>query len=265
MDPETNQDATPEAAPAPENSSLLAGAEAPAGEAPAGEAGNPEQLDFVLDRYRAEGRSEADAAIEQAKGYNELRQKLGGFTGAPEAYEYTVPDEMIEQGVTIADDDPLMDKAREMAKEMNMSQEGFDKMVNMFIETQLYEVEALKGQKNEQIKTLGASAPQRLAGINQYINANFDAEVVSAIQGMVTTAESVQAVEALIKASRTAPLAAGDPAPAPAVTKEEVEKMMFETTASGQRRINTDPEFKAEYMRKRDLLWGTHEARTQIG
>lgn len=268
MDP-TENTPDPQATPTPDSNSLLDGAENVQLEgdtgAPPAEDANPDRLDFVLDRYRAEGRSEQDAALEQAKGYNEIRKQLGGFTGAPDDYAYKIPDEMIEKGVSIAEDDPLMEKAKSMAKEMNMSQEGFDQMVNMFIETQLYEIEALKGQRDEQLKSLGPTGPQRLAGINQYINANFDEETVSYIQDMVTTAESVKAIEALIRAGRNAPVAPTESPPAaPQVTKEEVEQMLFATTETGQRRINVDPEFKAEYERKRNLLWGTDPHRTIV-
>ena len=43
-----------------------------------------ERPEWLQDRYLAGNRGIEDAIAEQAKGYNELRKQLGGFTGAPE-------------------------------------------------------------------------------------------------------------------------------------------------------------------------------------
>jgi hypothetical protein len=65
-------------------------------------------FEFVLDKYRAEGRSDIDAAFEQAKAYKELQSKFGSFTGAPEAYELGLAEEIGEKfNVEDLSDDPI--------------------------------------------------------------------------------------------------------------------------------------------------------------
>ena len=53
--------------------------------------------------------------------------------------------------------------------------------------------------------------------------------------------------------------------PAPSVTADEVRAMQFEKDAHGNRRINTDPEFKKEYLRKMGIVHGTGEHRQMVG
>jgi hypothetical protein len=224
-----------------------------------------DRLDFVLDRYRADGRTEQEAALEQAKGYNELRSQFGAFTGAPEEYTAQLSDELVEAGVALDSDDPLLESAMTYAKEANMSQEGFNGMIELYAKAQLAEAQALEEHKAEQMKALGPNASKRIEGINSWIDANMDAETAEGLRGVIQTADGLKAVEQLIAKTRNAPVAPGDADPAPSITSDEVKAMQFAKDEHGNRKINVDPAFRKEYERKRDALYGTQEHRQMVG
>jgi hypothetical protein len=224
-----------------------------------------ERYDFVLDKYRAEGRTEAEAMQLQAQSYGELQSKFGSFTGAPETYEAVLSEELTEAGVELVADDPMLEKAFELGKELNMSQEGMSKLINMYAEIQLAENKAYEEQRAENMKLLGANASSRIDGINKWIDANLDNETAEGLRGIATTAEGIKAIEQLISKTKSAPVAPQDSTPVPSVTPQEVQAMQFAKDEHGNRKINTDPEFKKEYQRKRDALYGTQEHRQMIG
>lgn len=242
------------------------GDEAPAAESPAAAAeSTDEKFEFVADKYRAEGRSEQESLELQAKSYTELESKFGSFTGAPDDYKVELSDDLVESGIEVANDDPLIQKAMEFAKNSNMSQEGFNGMVGLYINQQLAEQQATNDIKADEIKSLGSNAQARLGTIDKYIAANFDSEIADGIRGMVTNAESVKAIEAIIQKSRSAPVAADETTAVPSVTAQEVKDMQFAKDEDGNRRINVDAAFKAEFKRKQAALYGDQPYRQTVG
>ena len=97
------------------------------------------------------------------------------------------------------------------------------------------------------------------------MDANMDAEIVEGGKGLVTTAEGVKFVEQLIAKTKNAPVAAADTVPPASVTQAELNDMQFTPDEFGGRKINSDPEFKAEYERKKAALHGTAPYRQMIG
>ena len=216
-----------------------------------------DKLDFVLDKYRADGRSEQDSAYEQAKAYTELQKKFGSFTGAGAL--------QISMVIEIDAEDPLLQAAQEMAKNSNMSQEGFNEMVNLYVNNQVEELKGVESSIENELKQLGTNAAQRINGVNQYIDANFDPETAHSIKAMATTAESVKAIGAMIGKTRNAPVAPVESVPMPTVTRAEIEAMQFEKDQFGGRKINSDPEFRKAYNEKLKQLYGDAEHKVMVG
>ncbi len=224
-----------------------------------------EAPDWLLGKYHTEGKSIEDATAEQAKAYNELSGKFGSFTGAPESYEVKLSDELTEMGLDIAADDPMMVAAMEFAKESNMSQDGFAGMVNLYAMQQVAEAKADDEFRSEQMKALGNNADARIKNISDWGNKNLDAETMSALEGMATNVESVKAIEQLIKMSRNASVDVDNAIPSPGASAEDVSAMQFEKDEHGNRRINTDPEFKKRYQKLRNDVYGSGEHREMVG
>jgi len=213
-----------------------------------------EKHEFVLDKYRADGRSEHEALMLQAKSYTDLQSRFGSFTGAPDEYTTELSDELVEAGVELIADDPLMADAMEYAKAANMSQEGFNDLVDLYAKTQLAEHQAKEQQRAEEMKALGSNASQRIEAVNAWASANLDAQTLEGLQGVIQTADGFKAVEQLISMTKAAPVAPDATAPAPSISADEVHAMAQEKDAHGNRRINTDPEFKKEYWKKMNEL-----------
>lgn len=74
---------------------------------------------------------------DQAKGYSDLKSKFdkryGGFTGAPEGdYEISLNEELTSTGYNIDSNSDTFKAFSEMARELNMSQDGFNQALNVF-------------------------------------------------------------------------------------------------------------------------------------
>lgn len=75
--------------------------------------GDGDKPDFLLDKYKS--------VADQAKSYNDLYKKFGAFTGAPEQYEV--------EHLGVDPDQHTLKTLMDIGKELNMSQEGLDKLV----------------------------------------------------------------------------------------------------------------------------------------
>ena len=235
-------------------------------EVPAEEVAQVEQGEVTQEEQPEWFKSDKYKTIDdQAKAYTDLEKKFGSFTGAPESYEATISDALTEAGVSINADDPLMAKAVEYAKASNMSQEGFNGMVQLYAENMVSEHLALEEYKATQLESLGNGGAQRIDGINKWVDANMDAESAEGLRGIITTAEGVQAIEQLIAKTKNAPVAAADTTPVLSVTQTELDAMYFAKDDNGNRKINTDATFKAEYESKKNALHGTAPFRQMIG
>lgn len=225
-----------------------------------------ERPDWLLDKYATEGKTIDEATAEQAKAYNELSGKFGAFTGAPSEYsEVVLSDELKELGIEISNDDPMLEAAKEFAKESNMSQEGLNGMINLYAMQQVAEQKAEADFKAEQLKALGPNANSRIENIQQWANKNLDPETVQGLEQMATSSESVKAIERLISMTRGAAIDPSDANNNSGASAEDVSKMQFEKDSHGNRRINTDPDFKARYLKLRNEVYGTEDHKLIVG
>ena len=225
-----------------------------------------ERPEWLLDKYATDGKTVDEATAEQAKAYKELSGKFGAFTGAPEEYaEVALSYELKEMGIEISADDPMLEAAKEFAKESNMSQEGFNGMVNLYAMQQVAEQKAQAEYKEQQLKALGPNANSRIENIQQWANKNLDPETIQGLEQIATSAESVKAIERLISMTRSAPMDADGSNNNAGATAEDVRSMQFEKDEHGNRRIATDPEFKARYIKLRNEVYGTEDHKQIIG
>lgn len=204
------------------------------------------------------------------KSYGELESKFGSFTGAPDEYGFNVNEDMAskfeELGLEITTEgDPLYDAALQMAKDTGMNQEGFDKLANLYLMTQLGDVEAAKQQNVQEMANLGDRAEARINNLKSWGENNLSPELFQAFSDTVQNAASVQVFEHMIAQTRNAPVSDPAASQAPSITATEVQEMQFAKDEHGNRRINTDPAFKADYQRKLHQLHGDGEHRIMIG
>ena len=180
--------------------------------------------------------------------YNELSSKFGGFTGAPDAYEFAVSDQLKEAGIELDAESPMLTSFMEMAKAGNMSQEMASSVVNMFLENEhangLSAQEGETARQTEEMGKLGENALNRVNNIDAWARANIP-DHADGLADAATTAAGVQAIEALIAKSRNTSVQA-DPdevGQTSQITAEEVKALQFEKDQYGNRRMSSDPAF----------------------
>lgn len=222
----------------------------------AGEGEVPEW--FKADKYKT--------VSDQAKAYKDLEGRFGSFTGAPETYaDVELREELKEMGIEIAKDDPLMGKALAFAKDSNMNQDGFNKMVELYAETMAAESMAMENFKQEQLAALGPNGTTRINNLNAWASANMSADMIEGFQGLATTADNVKTLERLVAMTRSAPVNANESTPATGITETEIHEMQFAKDEHGNRRIHTDKAFGKKYREMRDRFYGTEDHVVTIG
>ena len=161
--------------------------------------------------------------------------------------------------------DPLYAAALEMAKETGMNQEGFEKLSNLYLMQQLADVEASKSLVAEEMKNLGDRAEGRINNLRSWGESNLSPELYEQFQGLANSAGSVQVLEHMIAQTRNAPVSDSSAQTAPSFSEGDLRAMQFATDEHGNRKINTDPAFKAEYKRKMSEFYGDAEHRVMVG
>jgi hypothetical protein len=202
---------------------------------------------------------------EQAKAYNELEGKFGSFSGAPEDYEIKVSAELAEKGIEFTADDPIMEEAIKIAKESGMSQEGFEKYLELQGMVELSRNDAEAGRIADEIKSLGNRGEERVSNLDSWAKANMPSDLYEGFVGMAQSADAVKAMEQMIAMTRNAPVVSDATQATPGVSSEEVKAMQFAKDDRGNRRIQTDPEFKAKFEKMAAEVWGSEDHRIVVG
>lgn len=180
--------------------------------------------------------------------YNQLSSKFGAFTGAPEAYEFSLNEQLVENGVELDAENPLISQFQELAKESNMSQDLANQFVNMFVESQYADgvagKEAEEARVAKEMTKLGDNALQRVSNIENWAKANLTPEQAEGLQDAATTAAGVQAIEALIAKSKNAPMQTGEVTQTSQVSMAELQALQFAKDDNGNRKMAVDPEYR---------------------
>lgn len=145
--------------------------------------GTGEKPEYLLPKFKT--------VADQAKSYIEAEKRLGGFKGAPEAYELALPEEISEK-VSINAEDPLFQSFAATAKELNMSQDGFNKIVGVYAEKM---AEQQKVNLEKELSELGEDAPQRIKTLTQWAMNNFDKSEFQTIAQIATSASAIKLLE----------------------------------------------------------------------
>jgi hypothetical protein len=213
------------------------------------------------------------SVADQAKAYTALESRFGSFTGAPEAYEvpgaeYFMKDIDLPEGVdfNLDESDPLLASFSELAKEMNLSQDGYNKMVGLYIKQQVNDYGAQMEEKANQKKLLGENADQRLTAIAQWGRNNLDEDGYAKLEESLQTAAAVEVVEALIAKTRNAKVPTSSQVQgAPGITKEDYDAEFAKKGPNGEWLYQTDPAHRSKVRKMADRLFGTEPNKQIMG
>lgn len=115
------------------------------------------------------------------KSYTEIEKKLGAFTGAPESYDLS--------SLELDGDQHLVKEITEVAKDLNMSQEGLNKFLGRIASAQETESQM---HLDEQVKKLGKDGERMLNEYNNWVKDHFNAEEQEVAKEWVRSAEDLQ-------------------------------------------------------------------------
>jgi hypothetical protein len=127
-------------------------------------------------------------------GYN-LEKKLGAFTGAPESYEIPTPDYL--EG-DINTDDPYLQEFMTLAKDSNMSQDSFQKFMDVHLRASI----APPVDLSEMQKEIGPEFNAMRSNMAGFFKNRLDDDSFKALNGLINSPESFKALYNVYKASK---------------------------------------------------------------
>lgn len=138
----------------------------------------------------------------QDKSIKDMRKKLGEFHGAPEEdYEFTL-DDSLNGKISLDKNDPLLNQFAEYAKSINMSTEGYNNLVNMFLGNQLQSGidkgsvpqtdEERQDYVKDQMTQLGEGAEEQLNTLVNWGKNNMTENEFTLFTQMLNTADNVK-------------------------------------------------------------------------
>ena len=180
----------------------------------------------------------------QAEAYNSLESKLGSFTGAPEEYTLTVPDGLEGE---FRDDDPLLMEARTMFKEMGVNQEGFDRIMGLYLGGTTDDPAQTEANRQENIvEVLGENHAQRISQVSGALSNLLGPEKYAEVMPHVTSASTILAIEAVILANAPKVAPIDNVSNPEGITKAKHSEMMNAKTDDGKAiRYNVDRDYRA--------------------
>jgi hypothetical protein len=124
---------------------------------------------------------------DQARAYIPLEKMMGSFTGAPDMY---TPDNPI-----LAEDNTYQEMSL-VAKELNMSNEAFNKIASKYLEitsknNEEFDKQNAQSQQAE-INKLGEDGSKIIASVNTWLTNNFEEQDILQAKQLATTADGVK-------------------------------------------------------------------------
>lgn len=185
---------------------------------------------------------------DQAKAYTALEGRFGGFSGAPDTYEFTAP-----EGVEFNFDSehPMYSKAIEFAKEKNMDQDTFNGMVGMYVsEMAGNQVDPQQEMATRLPEVLGENHAQVIDRTSHALVNLLDADTYEKIAPYCNTPEAIAlANEIILATAPKVPPIDGGSNPS-GVTKAKLNEMRSERISDGphkgELRWHADPDFRKE-------------------
>lgn len=196
---------------------------------------------------------------EQAKAYKELESRFGGFTGAPDEYSAALPEDLVlPEGVEFEfdDQDPIFQAIAPVAKELNMSQEGLNKMLGAYFGATAEQMQQEMISDADYVQKELASIPQgeqRASQMNAWAKSNLPEDQYEAFLNAATDTTSMLMLEALINKSRTAPLPTPTEANTKGYTKADIDDAMKELDQNGKNKYLTSESHRKKVMRMMEM------------
>ena len=221
--------------------------------------GQGDRPDYLLPRYKT--------GLDQARGYKELETKFGSFTGAPEAgYEINLSEDVKAAGIEINKEDPLYDEAIKFATERHMNQDGFNEMMNLYATAKIADQAAIEQYRTDEIASLGAEGQGRVDNLLSWGKANLSEDLFKGFEQMPESAGAIKALEHMISLTQASSITPDNLENAGGgISDAELKAMQFEKDEHGNRRLQTDKAFRAQFDEAMKRRYGSGDHNIVVG
>ena len=185
--------------------------------------------------------------------YQELETRLSKPAEAPESYDLTLPEGVEGEFDT---DDELLTKFMPIAKEPGLTNDQFNGAVGYYVQSMLESQVDPETQLANEMAQLGSNAGQMLHEVDQFLQANMDADDYKEAAQALVTADAVKLVHKLIGLSAPAVPPIDGGANPDGLTEAGLHELQFATNERGERLMGIDPAYKAKVEDYRRRLHG---------
>ena len=163
---------------------------------------------------------------DQAKAYKDLSAKRAQFSGAPEgAYTFTPMAEL--KDVKINAEDPLYKTFMVWARDANLSQDGFDKVVNLYLsdqsKTHTVSEDQSKAYHAEQLRILGPEFGEQKKNLASWCKAHLTPDETKLFNGMGDNAPRIKLLLRLVEGQNATPIPMGEAPAEISKSKHEID------------------------------------------
>ena len=219
----------------------------------AGEGERPEW--YNADKYKS--------VSDQAAAYPELAKKMGAYTGAPEEYDFALP-EGVSEHLTINLEREGTKAFVDFAKEQGVSQDFMSKALEFHSEAMMEALNDYMPDREAEMSVLGKDALTRVTNVSDWGQANLSEDQFDMLRSVTSTADGVQLVEALINKTRQNPTPGEiDPA-ANSKNADELKALRYATDDNGNLKIQLDPEYKKMVDAEYEKFYGKEPRNTVV-
>jgi len=182
------------------------------------------------------------------KSYTALEQKMAGKKQAPEAYELGFDESFDKELLEGLDgENEIIKGMMDIAKDNDLSQDGFNKILNLVIGAEISEMKEIEEYKKNEMAQLGEHGNKRITDIKAWIDATLDKELADGLKATMSTAKAVEALEKLKEASKAPSLKVGDDLdPSIVATHDDLRKRQFAKDEFGNR-LMQNPEYRKKW------------------
>ena len=128
------------------------------------------------------------------KGINGMRKELSKLPGAPENYEIGTQEDLKALGIDA--DSEIIGKFKDIAKELRIPQDSFDKLLGFYTETMKAEQsnfnEELDSYGEKELEKLGPTGKEDIQNLMTWANNSLPSDLQDAFKNTLITADSVK-------------------------------------------------------------------------
>lgn len=182
------------------------------------------------------------------KSWKHANDKISGKKQAPDAYAIELGDDIPKEYIEdITDDDALVVSMKEFAKENDLSQAAFNKLMANIVGRDVGDFKALEDARKAELAQLGEHGPRRIKELSLWLDATLDAEEAAGLKAMMSSAKAVMALEKIKDASKPPSLKTPEGIPPDEMAAHAELKKKYLAKDEFGNRLMQNPQYAAQW------------------